>query len=197
MGLRPGLSSARPQISFERCLGSATALSVERPSPFCHPERTRISCCTAFIGGPGNVVSLQREPHAADRSRSSRQEIRGSRGICGAPFVCPAPTGPNLHQSSPNPPGNTNLHFVIPGSRRGPRNRRSASLPGFPVEVGGVGELHALSLRERRTRNRVRRSVAGNPGRDDKNERVVARKGRLLNRGIFQIGLGQLLLNLA
>jgi hypothetical protein len=31
--------------------------------------------------------------------------------------------------------------------------------------------------------------VAGNPGRDDKKERVVARKRRLLNRGIFQIGL--------
>jgi hypothetical protein len=44
-----------------------------------------------------------------------------------------------------------------------------------------------LSLRERRTRNRVQRSVAGNPGRDDKKERVVARKGRLLKRGIFQI----------
>jgi hypothetical protein len=28
--------------------------------------------------------------------------------------------------------------------------------------------------------------------RDDKKERVVARKRRLLNRGIFQIGLGQL-----
>jgi hypothetical protein len=54
-----------------------------------------------------------------------------------------------------------------------------------------------LSLRERRTRNRVQRSVAGNPGRDDKKERVVERKGRLLNGGIFQIGLGQLLLKLA
>jgi hypothetical protein len=116
-GLRPGLSSARPvQVSFEGCLGSATALSLQRPSPFCHPER--------------------------------------SRGICGAPFVCPAPTGPNLHQSSPNPHGNTNLHFVIPSSRSGPRNRRSL---GF--------------------------------ARDDKKERVVARKRRLLNRGIFQIGL--------
>jgi hypothetical protein len=31
----------------------------------------------------------QREPHAADRNRNSRQEIRGSRGICCAPFGCP------------------------------------------------------------------------------------------------------------
>jgi hypothetical protein len=43
-----------------------------------------------------------------------------------------------------------------------------------------------LSLRERRSRHRVQRSVAGNPGRDDKKESVVERKGRLLNRGIFQ-----------
>jgi hypothetical protein len=66
----------------------ATALSLQLPSPFCHPERTRISCCTALIGDPG-CGSLQREPHAPDRSRNSRQEIRGSRGICGAPFGCP------------------------------------------------------------------------------------------------------------
>src|SRR5580700_3023987 len=63
-------------------------LSME-PLPFpCHPERTRISCCTALTGDPG-CGSLQREPHAADRSRNSRQEIRGRRGICGAPFGSP------------------------------------------------------------------------------------------------------------
>src|ERR1700723_1118046 len=33
--------------------------------------------------------SPQREPHAVVRSRNARQEIRGSRGICGAPFGCP------------------------------------------------------------------------------------------------------------
>ena len=88
-------------------------------------------------------------------SRAKLCHPERSRGICGAPFVCPAPTGPNLHQSSPNPHGNTKLHFIIPGSRSGPRNRRSL---GF--------------------------------ARDDKKERVVARKGRLLNRGIFQIHPG-------
>ena len=31
--------------------------------------------------------------------------------------------------------------------------------PGFPVELGGVGELHAAFLTESRTRGRVRRSV--------------------------------------
>jgi hypothetical protein len=37
-----------------------------------------------------------------------------------------------------------------------------------------------LSLRERRTRDLVQCRVAGNPGRDDKKERAVARKGRPL-----------------
>jgi hypothetical protein len=36
------------------------------------------------------------------------------------------------------------------------------------------------SLRERRTRKPVQHGVAGNPGRDEKKERVVARKVRLL-----------------
>jgi hypothetical protein len=47
-----------------------------------------------------------------------------------------------------------------------------------------------LSLRERRTRNRVQRSVAGNPGRDDK-ERAAVHKEWWLNRGIFQNEFGQ------
>jgi hypothetical protein len=36
--------------------------------------------------------------------------------------------------------------------------------PGFPVGIGGVGELHAAFLTESRTRGRVQRFVAGNPG---------------------------------
>ena len=36
-----------------------------------------------------------------------------------------------------------------------------------------------LSLRERRTRERVQRSAAGNPGRDDKKERVSEKRGPL------------------
>ena len=47
------------------------------------------------------------------------------------------------------------------------RNRRSlhyAVLPGFPVEFGGVGTLHAAFLNESSTRGHVRRWVAGNPG---------------------------------
>jgi len=36
--------------------------------------------------------------------------------------------------------------------------------PGFPVEFGGFGELHAAFFAERRTRGLVQRCVAGNPG---------------------------------
>jgi hypothetical protein len=36
--------------------------------------------------------------------------------------------------------------------------------PGFPVELGGFGKLHAPFFAERRTRGLVQRCVAGNPG---------------------------------
>jgi hypothetical protein len=87
-------------VLFERCLGSATALSLERPSPFCHPER--------------------------------------SERICGAPFACPAPTGPQppriITESSwkHQPPL---CHSGFPGVVPGPADPstasrdRSASLP--------------------------------------------------------------------
>jgi hypothetical protein len=37
--------------------------------------------------------------------------------------------------------------------------------PEFPVDLYGVGELHAAFLNESRTRRRWWRAVAGNPGR--------------------------------
>jgi hypothetical protein len=42
-----------------------------------------------------------------------------------------------------------------------------------------LANLLRLSFRERRIRNRIQRSVTGNPGRDDKKERVVAKRGPL------------------
>ena len=38
--------------------------------------------------------------------------------------------------------------------------------PGFPIDLIGVGNLHAAFLNESRTRGRVRCCVAGNPGPD-------------------------------
>ena len=40
--------------------------------------------------------------------------------------------------------------------------------PDFLLKFVALANLMRLSLRERRTRNRVQRSVAGNPGRNDK-----------------------------
>ena len=90
---------------------------------------------------------------------------------------------------------------VVGRQERGTRmaHRRSARFapPDFLLRLVALANFMRLSLRERRTRNRVQRSVAGNPGRDDKKEWVVAREGRLLNRGIFQTQFGQVWLDLA
>ena len=48
-------------------------------------------------------------------------------------------------------------------SKRKPQNS-PLRYPGFPVEFGGVGDLHAAFLKESRTGGRVQRCVAGNPG---------------------------------
>ena len=168
----------------------ATALSLPRSSPFCHPERSRISCCTALIGDPG-CGSLQREPHSPERSRKSRQEIRGSR----ADLRC-AVRVPRSYRSTtsacrpPNPPGNFKPPFCysgFPGAGRRTADPLGCAPPDFLLRLVALANFMRLSLRERRTRNLVHRSVAGNPGRDDKKESIAARKGRFLNRGILKI----------
>ncbi len=48
-------------IGFERCLGSATTLSLQRPSPFCHPERSERICGAPFLcpaPGPTTATNL-------------------------------------------------------------------------------------------------------------------------------------------
>jgi hypothetical protein len=99
----------------------------------------------------------------------------------------------NLHQSSPNPHGNTNLPLVIPGFQEWSAEPQIPRLrsPGFPVEIGGVGELHAPFLTRKAHTQPCPAQRAGNPGRDDK-ERAAVHKEWLLNRGIFQIEFGQL-----
>ena len=62
--------------------------------------------------------------------------------------------------------GSRDDKFVLPThlGGEGRVNCRSLGFPGFPVEVGGVGELHAPFLTERRKRGLVLCRVAGNPG---------------------------------
>jgi hypothetical protein len=64
----------------EKRLGPATTLYETVALSFVIPS-TRISCFTALTSDH-SCGSPLREPHAVDRSRNSRQEIRGSRGIC-------------------------------------------------------------------------------------------------------------------
>jgi hypothetical protein len=49
--------------------------------------------------------------------------------------------------------------------------------PGFPVELGGVGELHAPFSTERRTRGLVQCCVAGNRVRSGQDDNSVAECG--------------------
>ena len=132
----------------------------------------------------------------ANATNLNRKSGGANRGICCAPFVCPAPTGPQPPRIIPNPHGKTNLRVVIPGFQEWsaepqipPRHAGTGRLrsPGFPVEIGGVVRLHAPFLTREAHTQPVHRSVGSEiRARDDKKERVVARKGRLLNRGIFQ-----------
>jgi hypothetical protein len=67
-------------------------------------------------------------------------------------------------------------------------HRRSLGFAGFPVESCGFGQLHVVLFRENHMSGRRRERLSRKSGyaRDDKKERAVARKGRLLNRGAFQ-----------
>jgi hypothetical protein len=64
------------------------------------------------------------------------------------------------------------LRIVENISRKGPRNCRSLGFapPDFLWNLMALTNLMRLSFRERRTRDRVQSNVAGNPGRDDKEE---------------------------
>jgi hypothetical protein len=78
--------------------------------------------------------------------------------------------------------------------RSGPRNCRSLGFPGFPVELGGVGELHAPFLTERRTRGpgpemRGRKSGFA---RDDTGEGDASMKSGCWIEGVFHhLGWGR------
>jgi hypothetical protein len=79
-----------------------------------------------------------------------------------------------LHQERRPVENRGSLHYARSKniSKKGPRNCRSASAgsgqalgcPGFPVELGGVSELHAAFFKESRTRGYLWCRVVGNPG---------------------------------
>ena len=67
--------------------------------------------------------------------------------------------------------------------RKGNRRSLHCATPDFLSNLVALTELMRLSLGERRTRDLIQCSVAGNPGRDDKKERDVVRRGGCLKAG--------------
>jgi hypothetical protein len=59
---------------------------------------------------------------------------------------------------------------TFPGKVRGTADPLGFAPPDFLWNLVALTDFMRLSLRERRTRNLVQCSVAGNPGRDDKGE---------------------------
>ena len=95
------------QIRFERCVGSATALSLQRPSPFCHPEATEGSAVPRT--SPGN----------AERQRGGwcfheyLVMIGGGRGPIGGGHTNGALQIPRLPRISCRECGFAQLHVVL------------------------------------------------------------------------------------
>jgi hypothetical protein len=109
---------------FRQSAAERRDLCVEASSWKCFStERTRISYLTALTGDHACGSPL-REPHAVDRSRNSRQEIRGSRGICSSTdfsWKCfSTPTGKSGETRDPRAfPGNVFRQRVVLLSRLG------------------------------------------------------------------------------
>ena len=177
------------QIRFQKRLVQQLLFPCNDPLLFVIPSGAGFPA--ALLSSATPDVVLFKENHtqpteAAALDRKSR-EAEGSavRHSCARSYRPKPP--PMITESSWKHPRARELHFVISGFQEGsaePQIPRFAP-PDFLLRLVALANFMRLSLRERRTRNRVQRSVAGNPGRDDKKERVVARKGRLLNRDIF------------
>ena len=137
----------------------------ELHAPFFTERRTRglVRRCEAGKPGPpdflwnlvasGNFMRLSlRKGARAASSGVARQESRVPRISCGIWWL-----------------RGTSCAFLYGKAHAQPRpalRGRKAGSPGFPVEFGGFGELHAPFFTERRTRGLVRRCEAGNRGRE-------------------------------
>jgi hypothetical protein len=72
---------------------------------------------------------------------------------------------PQARQGAPNDTVRADDGFSAAPTALGSSSESiSRPLPGFPVDLGGFGALHAPFFMERRTRGLVQRCVAGNPG---------------------------------
>jgi hypothetical protein len=167
--------------------GSESVVDRKRPASF---DKAPFPCNDPLLfvipsvpGFPASLLSLAtsdvvlfKENHTQPtEAENSRQEIRGSRGICGAPLVCPVASGPQPPTNHPpNPHGNTNLRIVIPSSRLAEASQERTSRSFFArcgIPRSSTGNFVGLSL------------GAGFPVtllcRDDKKERATVRKEAL------------------
>jgi hypothetical protein len=75
----------------------ATALSLQLPSPCCHPERPRISCCTALIGDPDVVLFKENHTQLTEAATLDRKSGEGEGSAVRHPCAPPLPVH-NPHQ---------------------------------------------------------------------------------------------------
>src|SRR6202011_2842525 len=151
--------------------GSATTLSLQPPSPFCHPERTQDFLLHLLSSATPDVVLFKENHTQPTEAATLDRKSEDAEGPAVRHSCAPLLPVHNLQQSSPNPPEHTKLRlsFGFPAVVRGTADPSLRS-PGFLLRWVALANFMRLPLRERRTRNRVQRSVAGNPGRDDKKE---------------------------
>src|SRR6202035_4025973 len=89
----------------------------------------------ALLSSATPDVVLFKENHTQPTEAPTLDSKSGeAERICGAPFVCPAPTGPQPPRIIPNHPGKANLPVVIPGFHEWSGNR--GSLHCTPGQVG-------------------------------------------------------------
>jgi hypothetical protein len=100
-------------LSFEKPpFPPATALYLQLPPPFCHPERTRISCCTALIGDPDVVLFKENHTQLTEAATLDRKSGEAE--------------GPAVRHSCAPPLPVHNPHQIIDRISMGDRGRTLA-----------------------------------------------------------------------
>jgi hypothetical protein len=100
----------------------ATALFLQLPSPFCHPERTRISCCTALIGDPDVVLFKENHTQLTEAATLDRKSGEAE--------------GPAVRHSCAPPLPVHNPHQIIDRILMGDRGTRYV-----PPRIAAIGRL--------------------------------------------------------
>jgi hypothetical protein len=155
----------------------------------------RISCGSWWRCRTSCAFPLQKGAHAA-LSSEAWQEIRvGMTKGRGVPPVeiglwIRGTAGPSTSLRSGRDDTSVWVLRVCSGEFGGPMRALQIPrlrFPGFLWKLVALSHFMRLSLTERRTRGLVQRSVAGNPGRDDKGEGGAFRGDRFVDLGAQQV----------